>query len=66
MLLINGSLHESGGARDAEMWYLLAPHNSNTNYYKIITEAVFAKHFLKRLQLHQKELLHMRSQSPAK
>jgi hypothetical protein len=48
------------------MWFLSAPHNSNTSYYKIITDAVFAKRFPKRLQLHQKELLHMRRRSPAK
>jgi hypothetical protein len=38
------------------MWFLsVLPYNSNTNYYKIITEAVFAKCFAKRLQLYQKK-----------
>ena len=38
------------------MWFpSVPPHNSNTNYYKIITEAVFAKRFAKWLLLHQKK-----------
>jgi hypothetical protein len=48
--------HFYRGAGAAEMWFLsVLPYNSNTNYYKIITEAVFAKCFAKRLQLYQKK-----------
>jgi hypothetical protein len=64
--LINGSLHESRGVGDVEMWFLsVPPHNSNTNYYKIITKVVVAKRFPNGFSF-TKKILHVRSRSPAK